>query len=265
MKRDITRDLEPPRGGSATTRHGRMSSTLEFLDGMSSRFFSAHMKRHIVRNTCVRSSIFGEGLFARRDLEKGTVVGYYTGPVLTWNNIYKYEGEEDYVAAGSFVHPISKKKMSYHILVVGPTRYMNHGHQPRYYRSTLPCHDMIANTVMLSEKMFKIGERYRPVLVFKTTRRVKRHTELLYDYGVHEDEIYYEVLRRQNALDTKAERQRFRSVIGSIERAKYKNWKARLHKQPWGDWDTRNAFFQELLVEFLNAPDTILYPTKAMV
>lgn len=70
------------------------------LDTLEPKFFNRRMRRTIVESTRVGECRFGKGLFARNDLQKGAVVGYYSGPVLTWNNEEKYEAEDDYIAGG---------------------------------------------------------------------------------------------------------------------------------------------------------------------
>lgn len=237
----------------------------EFLDGFSPQFFSRRMKARITDTTRVGKSRFGNGVFAKKDLKRGTIVGYYSGPVLTWNNWQKYESEGDYVASGKFAHPDSGKKMTYDIMVVGPTRYMNHGHNPEYYRHRAPGHRMIANVRMQSESMVKIGKRYRPIFVFKTICDVRKETELLYDYGVHDDEIYYEFLRRLKVPDSAGQRRRFRKIIGPIERDRYAEWRAARRDCPADDWDARNEFYLELLIQYLNSSDSIKYPTIRML
>ncbi len=223
------------------------------------------MQARIIATTRVGRCRFGHGVFAREDLRRGTIVGYYSGPVLTWNNWHKYETEDDYVASGKFVHPDSGKKMSYDIVVVGPTRYMNHGHNPHYYLHGTPRHRMIANVQMQQESMAKIGKHYRPVFAFKTIRDVRKDSELLYDYGVHDDEMYYEVLRRRKVPDSASERQRFKKLIGPIESEQYENWRDSRTDCPIDDWDARNEFFLELLIGYLNTSDSIKYPTTQML
>lgn len=245
--------------------HTNPSLPASFLDGLSPQFFNHKMRTQIIDTTRVGKSRFGSGLFAKKDLKQGIIVGYYSGPVLTWNNWQKYETEDDYVAGGQFVHPASGKKMTYEIVVVGPTRYMNHGHRPDYYRHKLPGHHMIANVQMQHESMVKIGKQFRPIFAFKTICDVKRDAELLYDYGVHDDEIYYEVLRRLNVPDSASQRRRFRKLIGTIEKDRYKEWRTAMCERPADAWDARNEFFLELLIQYLNTSDSFIYPTKKMV
>lgn len=245
--------------------HSHSSLPDEFLDGLAPQFFNRRMKARITETTRLGKSRFGNGIFARKDLKRGTIVGYYSGPILTWNNWQKYESEGDYVASGTFVHPDSGKKMTYDIMVVGPTRYMNHGHDPGCYRHRAPGHRMIANVQMQQESMVKIGKRYRPILAFKTICDVRKDTELLYDYGVHDDEIYYEVLRRRNVPDSASQRRRFQKIIGPIERERYAEWCAARRDCPSDDWEARNEFYLELLIRFLNSSDSIKYPMTNML
>lgn len=153
--------------------------------------------------------------------------------------------------------------MSYHFVVLGPTRYMNHGHRPEYFRGRIPRHPMIANVEMSSEKMLKIDDRYRPVFEFKTVRPAKKGVELFYDYGVHDDEIYYEVLRRKNAVDSPHQRQEFLKILQKIENDRYRDWRADFRDRFDDDGDNyRDAFYCTLLIQFLNTPDTVLYPGR---
>jgi hypothetical protein len=243
----------------------RSKSFADFLDELGPQFFNRRMRTQIVETTRVGKCRFGHGVFARKDLKRGTIVGYYSGPVLTWNNWHKYDSEGDYVASGRFVHPVSGKQMTYDIVVVGPTRYMNHGHNPEYYCHRTPAHDMIANVQMQQESMARIGRNFRPVFAFKTICDVKKDTELLYDYGVHDDEVYYELLRRLNVPDSAKQRRRFRKLINTIEKERYKQWCAHRLGTPADDWDTRNEFFLDLLIRYLNTSDSVRFPTKKMV
>lgn len=237
----------------------------DLLDGLSPRFFNQKMRNQITETTHIDRCRFGVGLFAKKNLKPGTVVGYYSGPVATWNNWHKYESEDDYVAGGEFVYPVSGKKMTYHIVVVGPTRYMNHGHNPEYYCDTVPKHDMIANVRMQQESMVKIGAQFRPIFAFKTICDVKKNAELLYDYGVHDDEIYYELLRRLKVPDSASQRRRFRTLLRTIEKRRFKKWYAATGEDSADDWDTRNEFYLELLIQYLNTSDSIIYPTKELL
>ena len=237
----------------------------EYFDGIHPRYFSPMMRRRILENSIVGNSRFGRGLFATRDLDCNTMMGYYSGPVLTWNNWEKYRSEDHYIAIGKFTHPGSGKKMTYQIMVVGPTRYMNHGHRREDFRSRTPRHGMVANVVMMPEQMLKIENRYRPVYGFRTIQPVKQGEELLYDYGVHREELYYEVLRRHKSADSASRRRAFHRVVRGIERSSYRRW---LNAREWDfedDWDALNAFHHDLLVGFLNSPDAIRYPNRDMV
>ena len=237
----------------------------QLLNGFDPRYFSPRMAKQIEKATRVARCRFGTGLFATRKLRKSTVVGYYSGPILTWNNAQKFASEEDYIASGRFVHPESGKEMTYHILIVGPTRYMNHGHCPSHFSGAPPSHHMIANVEMQPEQMTRIGNRYRPIFAFKTIVDVEEGDELLYDYGVHHDGIYYEYLRRAKANDSYRERGRFRRRMSAIEADRYVAWRDDCNGSIGSEWDAKNEFFLELLRAYLNTPDSILHPRKGMI
>ena len=227
------------------------------LSAMQDRFFSSAMRRHIESNSLVAPVKHGLGLVARQHCAQNTIIGYYSGPIWTWNNSDQFANQEDYIAGGQFCHPDSGKRMSYHILVVGPTRYMNHGHCPDYFVSQ-PRHDMIANVRMMPEKMLKIEGKYRPVWEFRTIQSVVKGEEFLYDYGVHQDEIYYEFLRRSKWKDCKENRLQFRHHLRKLESrspafAAVRGSQDEKMKQ-------KELLYQELLIQFLNTPDKIKFP-----
>ncbi len=237
----------------------------EGFSAMSKRYFSSRMQDQIVKNSVVGSGLHGRGLFARRNLPRGAIVGYYTGPIFTWNNQRIFIGQDDYIAGGQFIHPGSKKKMSYHVLVVGPTRFMNHGHCRDYYEGSLPDHGVLANVQMLPEKMRKIAERFRPVWEFKTVVSVKKGEELFYDYGVHDDEIYYEMLRRNRCVDGHLVRRKYKSIIKRLRNRYSLRW-AQNQEVSWhNDSDLEEQFFLALLIRFLNSPERCKIPTKNMI
>lgn len=237
---------------------------LEVLGQHSSRYFSAAMKTVIEQRSVVLQSDYGYGLFAREDIKKNNVIGYYSGPVLTWNNSEKYREQDDYVAGGQFRHPKSGKRMTYHVLVVGQTRYMNHGHNPNYYKFQ-PEHSMVANSAMQYEKMRRIAGIYRPIWEFKALRDIAKNEELLYDYGVHEDEIYYEMLRRNQEKDSNSRRRQYKKAIAVLTR----QCKSRLDTLPsktqFESADGYSCIIKTLLINFLNSPDWQTHPTHQML
>lgn len=237
---------------------------LELLDQHSSRYFSAAMKTVIEQRSVVLQSKYGYGLFARENIAKDNTVGYYSGPVLTWNNIEKYKDQDDYVAGGQFRHPKSGKAMSYHVLVTGQTRYMNHGHNPNYYKNQ-PQHSMVANSEMQYEKMRRIGRIYRPIWEFKALRDIAKNEELLYDYGVHEDEIYYEILRRNHVRDSNSRRRQYKKTITALT-GQYKNRLDSLPpKKQFESAHGHSCIMKKLLINFLNSPDRYTHPTYQMI
>lgn len=158
------------------------------------RYVSARMVSQIIKSAYIGKSRFsGLGMFAAKNMVSPTVVGYFSGRTLnsaTWDTV-----NPNYVAYARWIHPGSNQPRSYFFEVTTPSKLMNGGIHPRYLVKS-PRHPMLAN-VGLRQEVFKINSRYRPVLLLITLAPVKKNEELLLDYGVLYDTIYYEFLRKE--------------------------------------------------------------------
>lgn len=159
------------------------------------RFTSARMEQQIRNTTYAAKSRFaGSGCFAVRRIKKSTIIGYYTGPVL--NSETALIANTNYVSYVRWRHPDTQKVRSYYIEVVSPSKLMNAGIHPQYLGNSSK-HSMRANAE-LGQSIMKINGRYRPILFLKTIYTVKKDEELLLDYGVLYDSIYFEYLRKKS-------------------------------------------------------------------
>ncbi len=174
------------------------------------RYVSARMESQITKTSYISKSRFsGLGMFAAKNIVSPTVVGYFSGRTLntsTWRT-----ANPNYVAYARWIHPESNQPRSCFFEVMTPSKLINGGIHPRFLVKA-PQHPMLAN-VGLRQEVFKINSRYRPVLLCITLAPIKKNEELLLDYGVLYDTIYYEFLRKEKTGPGEISKNKFDKFI----------------------------------------------------
>lgn len=214
------------------------------FDSCDRRYLTESMINQLRNATYIsNSSVNGRGLFARTDLNRGVVVGYFSGRVL--NSRTHGEANSHFIASGRWIHPISGKRYSYHFEVMSPSRLMNAGINPSYLNG--PSHLMVAN-VMLVPAVFKVNNRHRIGYRLKTLRAVKEHEELLLDYGILYDTIYYEFLRRSAMRDAKPAQHAFYEFINQ----QHQHWMVHTGRKPRSTVETDEKFLEMFARAYFN-------------
>lgn len=189
------------------------------------RYMSTQMLGQINKHVYIAESAHGGlGQFAKSDIPVGRIVGYFSGRVLnakTW-----FSADPEFTASGQWTHPGSGKRHQYRLEVLSPSRYMNGG-LPVERLPNWRNHPMVAN-VRLEAGTRKVNGKPRFVLVLRTSRSVEMDAELLLDYGVLGNTLYYEFLRRYGRRDGVAARRKFERQIARG----YKRWWAEKRDPP---------------------------------
>lgn len=154
----------------------------------------------------------GRGVFAKRKLNKSVVVGYFSGPIL--NSVTFDLVKQEFTSYIRWSHPVSRKKYSTYFEVATPSKYINSGVHPRYLRD--PERYPISANVDLYPTVRWIKNKYRPVAVLKTIRKIERDRELLLDYGDIHASIYFEFLRREKLVQSTESKDRFARFLSDI-------------------------------------------------
>lgn len=209
------------------------------------RYVSARMVSQIVNTSYVSKSKFsGLGMFAARNMGSPTVVGYFSGRTLnttTWRTV-----NPNYVAYARWIHPGSDQLRSYFFEVMTPSKLMNGGIHPRYLAKTPP-HPMLAN-VGLRQEVFRINNRYRPVLLLITLAPIIKNEELLLDYGVLYDTIYYEFLRKEKLEPGDNSKNKFDRFISDH----YRIWLSENERVSKLSVDSNQDFLKGFAYEYIN-------------
>ena len=167
---------------------------------------------------------------------------------VTWS-----DADPNFISYARWDHPLSEKSHSYYFEVVSPSRYMNGGIHPRYLGNTTN-YPMRA-CVRLHQDALNVNNRYRPVLVLTTMRRIKKHEELLLDYGVLDDGIYYEFLRRGKRYpDSRSER----DFSGFLNQA-HRMWLSKNGSKSTTDPRDNEIFLNEFAQAYFKQPDRACY------
>ncbi len=209
------------------------------------KYVSSRMAKQIRSGSFIGSSRFsGRGMFANRELKKSSVVGYFSGPVL--NSRTFEHADPHFVSYIRWTHPISKNCYSYYFEVTSASKLMNGGIPPDYLYggSNYP---MRAN-VGLDQTILKIGGRYRPVLVLKTFHRIAEGQELLLDYGVLHDSIYFEYLRRMQLQPGGQAERKFERFLD----AQFRLWIIKNGSRRYRTTRYNDAFLESFAMDYFN-------------
>ena len=209
------------------------------------RYVSPRMVSQIVKTAYIsKSSFSGLGMFAAKNLVRPTVVGYFSGRTLntsTWDTV-----NPNYVAYARWTHPESNRPRSCFFEVMTPSKLINGGIHPRYLMNGSP-HQMLAN-VGLKQEVFKINNRYRPVLLCTTLAPVKKNEELLLDYGVLYDTIYYEFLRKEELEPGDKSKSKFDKFILDH----YMSWLSEDKRVSKLSVDSNQEFLRDFALTYIN-------------
>lgn len=105
----------------------------------------------------------GEGVFAMEDLSKNTRIGEYTGKILN-------QRQHDRLADTSYIFAVN---------LPDKTQFYIDG---KHSKSLMPKING-AKTKLQQKKINVMAYQYAQRIYYKTTKRVKRGTELIIDYG----------------------------------------------------------------------------------